>query len=390
MTSRKEDYLPNRIGRGCAPEHTVLAESTLDNSIGIVLDTHSIPEKEPDWDALRNWDVSQIGRRLVSLELKVGEKGWDGTASRYTAVPKSDAVPAYENALADDGVLETLDKDKSSLEIPIGNALHYLRKGDTHADSLVLLDRAVRELSARVGAKDPTPITPASQSPACNFSGTYKQGESVDFSSVQGTTFEYPYGPAVVNVPDDVIAPNLTTTAKAFPAYYETKETLANAIASIDYNLFNEVTTLRKELTELKYYVREAFKDINRIKSAMLNNSSVIINPIFGIDNNGLSSTEDATNLNYVAKVEYVNFTLADGTAQGTPFSLASDSDISEAIAGIMVLGSWPYSMIINLASVPSQYLPSTGKAVTFSVDVTAYDTTGNYSATASLSGKPL
>jgi len=217
MSNRKEDYLGSRIGQGQSIKHVTIADSQVshDNSQGIVMDIHAIPEKEPDWDALRNHDLVVLVNRLIALEEKVGLYGWDEAGQEYTLVPKSNTVPSFATQSATDRYLD-VGKGGATTRHRIGNQLHFLQKGNTHDEALALMDRAVYELSVRLGGGIPTPAAPGSSGNI--FAGTYKLGDMVD-----GITSGSQLGP--------------------LPLYYKVTDTPTEAMAKLDYY----ISQLQKE-----------------------------------------------------------------------------------------------------------------------------------------------
>jgi hypothetical protein len=298
MSTDKEFYNSNgsRLNKDCPPEHPVLAEvaAELDgspaNTGGEIIDTHNMPEKAEDWDGTRNNDITVLSRRMVSLELKVGEKGWNPDSDEYEHVSKSSTVPEYKSDLEPSSLyvnknnLETSNTTDAT-EIPIkDNAI--INEGQSHADSLIRLDRSLQALTKRAGLPD---ISPDNFDSGPNFKGTFKEGEAVSAAPSDYSDLTTAFGADGDDTPEisdrptiaatdtvDAINPDMTSSfdnpaknivpaklykdpeedsGETFPRYYSTVDAITEAIAKLEYQMSTEINLLKRALdreTELR------------------------------------------------------------------------------------------------------------------------------------------
>lgn len=370
MSTIKEDYLTEKITAGCPPEHVDVAEGD-DNSTGKVIDSHKLAEKEPEWDAIRNSDIQVLSQRLISHEKKTGELGWDPSASTYTPVPKSGSTPAYTDPYGPSNLV--VGKGDQDVAYPIGETKPFIQDGDTHNQAILKHEKAIHEAAVRAGIPTPNPQDPALAGD--NFQGTFKYGTSEDFDTVEDHDFTFPDGPSTV--------PTYSTLQnnKSFPFYYEGDDAITEAVAKLDYNLYKEINDLRSELRVVKHFLGQAFNDINKIKSALLDGASTIINPEFDIDDNGLVLGDGGK---YVTSVQY-DVTIKSGNTSGTPFTVTSGT--TSTVDGVSVMAGNPYSLIMRVADVPAPYNP--GNPDSLDVTVTATDSEGNF-AVSTMSNVPF
>jgi len=360
MSIIKSEYLGSKIPTGCPPEHIIPLEGD-DNSSGKLLDVHKLADSDPEWDAINNSNLEVLGKRLLTLERKTGELGYNPNASGVNYVAKDANNPNY----ADQGGPSSIGVGKggSLQSYPIGETIKWLVNGVTHKDSLINHDKVLNELHARVGVPFANPSNPSDG--RNNFVDTYRFGVTSNFITVPDFTFTFPKGPVTV--------PTITTTVttKTFPAYYISSDALSEAIAKLDYSIYNEISALRSELNTLKHYVGAAFEDINRIKSVLINDSVLIIDPEWDVDDNGLTISSGGTA--YVSSVVYT-IIIKQGTTAGTSFTISSAT--ASTITGATVMSSNPYSLILRVSTIPSPYNP--GSPTSIEVTVVATDAAGN------------
>jgi hypothetical protein len=298
MSTDKEFYNTNgsRINKDCPPEHPVLAEapdqldSSPANTGGEIIDTHNIPEKSEDWDGTRNNDMTVLSRRIVSLELKTGEKGWDPDSDEYQHVPKSLTAPSYVSDLEGSSIyVNKNNPETSNTADGTENAIKdnkIIKQGDNHSNSLIRLDRSIQALKVRTGlpAVDPDNLTSGP-----NFTGTFMEGETADatpddysdlitaFGEDGDATPDAPEEQKIVGAGTDPdITPDKTSSfdnpsktivpAKlhtpieegsepTFPVNYSSLDAVTEAVAKLDYKITNEGDLLKRAIdreTELR------------------------------------------------------------------------------------------------------------------------------------------
>lgn len=373
MSLDKTTYASDKVQPNCGLLHVSVAEDGESNTNGIQIDVHKIPSREPDWDALHNHDLQELAQRLVSLEKKTGELGYDPNASDYTQIPKTPTIPAYAKVDAD--VTRTFGKGGGTATKLFSTPSSWMTAGTPHKDMLIRLDRAIQDLSNRMLGTEVSGQAPASA--MNNFNGTVRFGTSASYTTITDPSFVLPYGPTEDVA--SVITAATTTSAKVFPAAYLATDTLNEAIAKLDYSLFTEIASVRAELRALKYYTREAFAEINRIKAMLMSKYVIRINPALDIDDNGIAPSS-------VTRVVYSNITLKNSSGvTGTPFSI--DSSIGSTVTGVTLLPGWPYSLDLDLAVMTTN--KPAGDLVSLSLSVRSYDAAGNY-ADAVLTDKPF
>jgi len=190
MSLIKDEYLNSRVARGCAQEHpSPVTQGEYDNSRGVVIDAHKIPYEDGSWDALGNSDLRVLAERFVALEEKLGLVGWDSSAAAYTLVKKTENLPGYVTASPAGSV--TYGKGNVDTVEAIGDELHFISKGTTHDESLGLLDRAIKELTVRMGAGEPNPRIPNSSGDV--FKNSIHQGKQADGIQVGDATRNFPW-----------------------------------------------------------------------------------------------------------------------------------------------------------------------------------------------------
>ena len=370
MSTQNEDYLASKIAAGCAPEHVAITEGD-DNSAGIVMDTHKLAEGAPEWDPIRNSDIETLSTRIVSLEKKVGEPGWDSAAAEYTPLPKSPSIPKYLDPYGASNL--TVGHGGQNTTYSIGENLQYIQPGDAHSKALVLQSKALLELTRRSGL----PLSNVQQpDTTLNFTGTTKNGATESYPVINSVTVAFPGGTEIT--PPSLVA---TTASKLFPAYYDSKDTPTEAIAKLDFSTFNAIADMQAQMNRLAHQVNESFKQIDDIKKALMEDNVIIIDPSWEVDDNGLQPGNDT---NYVSSVSY-SLTLNNDSGSGTPMVFSSSAKTT--IAGVVNTLSYPFLVTLRLEDIVAPYNP--GTVTDLSMVITATDQQGN-STTTSVSNRPV
>ena len=236
MSTKLLDYDTFILSKGCPPEHvSILGEP---NEEGLVLDVHRLATSQEGWEGIHNNDLTILSQRLVTLEQKTGELGYDSSTSTYTLLPKTSVIPSYSESVPTSTI--TIRSGGSDINSNLVSLLN-VAPGYSHAKAIAHLDRSIQILEKRVGNVTQLPTSPPTS--LNTFSNT------VSFGTTSSSVEEVISVPASSYSPAIPAIPAIPGTPRPF--HYADTSTLAEAIASIDDKAKTHLTSIDSQLSSI-------------------------------------------------------------------------------------------------------------------------------------------